>query len=130
MNDSPNGFEKDYSDQGFNGKLRKYAKAAGREVVEKSLWLYYAAQSPNTPVWAKTTIYGALGYFISLVDAVPDLTPIIGYTDDLGVLAAALAAVAIHITPEVKEKAGVKLQKWFGEDSEIKSDSTDNSDKA
>ena len=117
MNMPPNGFEKDYSERSFNRKLLDYAKAAGREVVEKSLWLYYAAQSPNTPTWAKTTIYGALGYFISLVDAIPDLTPIIGYTDDLGVLVAALAAVTSHVTPEVKEKASRKLKQWFGEDT-------------
>lgn len=108
-------FRREYSEDGFWQKLLSYARVAGRDVVEKALQLYYAAQSPDTPFWAKTTIVGALGYFISLVDAIPDLTPIIGYTDDLGVLAAAVAAVAKSITPEVKEKAATKLRQWFPE---------------
>jgi uncharacterized membrane protein YkvA (DUF1232 family) len=59
-------------------------------------------------------MYGALGYFIFPLDAVPDLAPLIGYTDDLTVMAAALATVAFYITPEVKAQAHEKLDHWFG----------------
>lgn len=124
MTKEGNGYEKEYTDTGFKSKLIRYAKAAGREVVEKALWLYYAARSPSTPVWAKTAIYGALGYFISMIDAIPDLTPIVGYTDDLGVLVAALATVSAYITPEVKAKASEKLREWFGEPAETPVDKT------
>ncbi|WP_211605080.1 YkvA family protein [Vreelandella arcis] len=55
-------------------------------------------------MWAKTTIYGALGYFISPVDAIPDLAPIVGYADDIGVLAGALAMVAAHIKGSTMNK--------------------------
>lgn len=115
----PNGFEKAYTENGFKDTLTRYAKTAGREVIEKALWLYYAARSPATPAWAKTAIYGALGYFISIIDAIPDLTPIVGYTDDLGVLVAALATVAAYITPDVKAKADEKLRRWFGDPDEM-----------
>lgn len=115
----PNGFEKAYTENGFKDTLTRYAKTAGREVIEKALWLYYAARSPATPAWAKTAIYGALGYFISIIDAIPDLTPIVGYTDDLGVLVAALATVAAYITPDVKAKADEKLCRWFGDPDEM-----------
>ena len=37
-------FEKEYSEENFWNKLTKHAKAAGLDVVEKSLLLYYAAQ--------------------------------------------------------------------------------------
>ena len=53
-------------------------------MIQKALWLYYAAQRPQTPIWAKTTIYAALGYFILPVDIIPDLIPGAGYVDDLG----------------------------------------------
>ena len=66
------------------------------------------------PVWAKTAIYGALGYFISPIDAIPDITPVIGYADDLAVLAAAVATVATYITADVKQRAAEKLRGWFG----------------
>lgn len=67
----------------------------------------------DTPVWAKGIIFAALGYFISPVDAIPDITPVIGYTDDLGVLVAALAAVASHIKEEHTAKAKETLKQWF-----------------
>ncbi|MES2264837.1 MAG: YkvA family protein [Pseudomonadota bacterium] len=104
----------EYSESNFWGKLKNFALQAGREVVEKALWLYYAAQRPETPLWAKTIIYGALAYFISPVDAIPDITPIVGYADDLGALAAAIATVSTYINDEVKELAKKKLQHWFG----------------
>ena len=34
-------------------KIRRVATRAGREVVEKALWLHYAAQRPETPAWAR-----------------------------------------------------------------------------
>jgi uncharacterized membrane protein YkvA (DUF1232 family) len=102
-----------YSRARFWRKVRVYASAAGRDVIEHALQLHYAAQSPDTPLWAKSAILGALGYFVSLVDAIPDITPIVGYTDDLGVMVAALAAVASHITPEIKERAAHKARQWF-----------------
>ncbi|NEQ28549.1 MAG: DUF1232 domain-containing protein [Microcoleus sp. SIO2G3] len=108
----------DYSDQSFWEKLRKFALQAGREVVERALTLYYAAQRPETPLWAKTVIYSALAYFILPTDAIPDLTPIAGYADDLGALAAALTTVAMCITPEVRREAKQKLEDWFGSDRE------------
>jgi uncharacterized membrane protein YkvA (DUF1232 family) len=46
-------------------------------------------------------IYGALAYFIFPLDAVPDFVPMTGYTDGLGVLAAAVATTAAYITPEI-----------------------------
>ena len=109
-----NPFEKEYSDQGFWNKLGAHASAVGKEVIEKALWLYYAAQAPQTPAWSKAVIYGALGYFIFPIDAIPDLTPVVGYADDLGVLAAAVATVAMHITDEIKATTAQKLQTWFG----------------
>ena len=106
--------EQHYSETNFWDKLKHYALAAGKELVEKALWLYYAAQNPSTPTWAKSVMYGALGYFILPLDAIPDITPLIGYSDDLGVLAAALAAVSMYITDEVKQQAQQKLAAWFG----------------
>jgi len=109
-----NGFSQNFSEDGFWNKVVKYAKAAGQEVIEKALWLYYAAQTPQTPAWAKATIYGALGYFILPVDAIPDVLPGVGYTDDLGIIAAAITAVSMYITEDVKRQASQKLQDWFG----------------
>lgn len=114
MSKNNDDFNSSYSESSFWQKLGKYAKAAGHELVEKSLWLYYAAQDPNTPLTAKTIIYSALGYFILPLDVIPDIAPVIGYSDDMAVLAAALATVAIHINANVKAQAEQKLLDWFG----------------
>ena len=56
---------------------------------------------------------GALAYFISPIDAIPDPIPVIGFTDDLGVLIGAVATIAAHITPKEKKKAAEKMAEWF-----------------
>jgi uncharacterized membrane protein YkvA (DUF1232 family) len=108
-------YSRRYSDEGFWDKLLRFARTAGSEVVERALELFYAAQHPQTPTWAKTVIYGALGYFITPLDALPDVIPAAGYSDDLGALVMALATVMMYITPEVKAKAKAKMSDWFGE---------------
>jgi uncharacterized membrane protein YkvA (DUF1232 family) len=115
VDDSKIGFGKEYSEAGFWDKVVGVAKSAGKDVIERALWLFYAAQDAKTPTWAKTVIYGALGYFIFPVDAIPDITPVVGYADDLGVLASAIATVAMYIDDGVKEQAVSKLRDWFGD---------------
>ncbi len=110
-----NEFEEAFTDNGFWNKLKKYAKTAGREVVEKALLLYYAAQEEKAPSWAKATIAGALGYFIVPLDAIADITPAVGYADDLGVLVLAIAAVTRYINADVRAKTAVRMKSWFGE---------------
>jgi len=112
-----NEFEAAYSEKNFWDKLAHYARAAGREVVEKALLLFYAAQEEKAPAWAKGTIAAALGYFIVPLDAVADLTPAVGYADDLGVLVLALAAVATYINDDVRARTAQKMNEWFGEDT-------------
>ncbi|MHA7815024.1 MAG: YkvA family protein [Pseudohaliea sp.] len=99
---------------GFWAKLGNHATAAGREVVEKALWLYYAARAPQTPAWARSVIYGALAYLVLPADAIPDALPAIGFSDDLATLTAAVATVALFIDDAVKEKAAARLAGWFG----------------
>lgn len=118
-------YEGEYSRERFWDKLRRYAVTAGREVVEKSLWLYYAAQRPETPAWAKAVIYGALGYFILPLDSIPDITPVVGYGDDLGALALAVAIVASYVNDDVKDSAQTKLQDWFGDEDFVEDESSD-----
>ena len=118
MEEEPNQYVQAYSETSFWDKVKKFSLAAGREVVEKALILYYTLREPHTPAWAKTTIIAALGYFIFPADAIPDLTPVAGYADDLGVLVAAIATVVMHITPEAKRQAAEALKTLFGDDDD------------
>ncbi|WZL89786.1 YkvA family protein [Salinimicrobium sp. 3283s] len=110
-----NGYGKEFSDEGFWNKVKTVFKKAGIKVVYSALTLYYTYQKKDTPVWAKGVIIGALGYFISPIDAIPDITPAVGYADDIGVLLAAVATVGVYIDSEVKQYAKDKLHDWFGD---------------
>ena len=107
-------YEDQYSETSFWKKVRKYGHKAGTTVLEPALKLYYASRDSDTPAWARTTIYAALGYFILPVDAIPDFLPAAGYTDDLGVLVAAVATVGAHVKEEHVDKARAILKRWFG----------------
>jgi uncharacterized membrane protein YkvA (DUF1232 family) len=107
-------YTKDYSDDSLWKKLGDYALVAGKEVVTKALTLYETLKDKDTPAWAKAVIVGSLGYFISPADAIPDVIPVVGFADDLGALAASLAAVAAHIKDEHVDFANATLKRWFG----------------
>jgi uncharacterized membrane protein YkvA (DUF1232 family) len=108
--------ESNYSDESFWKKVKKHALRAGREVIEDALVLYYALQDEETPKWAKTVIIGALAYFILPTDAIPDVIPVAGFTDDLGALAAALTTVGMHLKKDHFAKAQNSLDSFFGKD--------------
>ncbi|HKL77851.1 MAG TPA: YkvA family protein [Gammaproteobacteria bacterium] len=93
-------------------RLWGYLRRASGELAEKVLILYYTLDEPELPAWARSTIYGALLYFLSPWDATPDFIAGVGFTDDLGVLTAALATVAAHVTPEARRRARERLDGW------------------
>ena len=108
-----------FSASDFVDKISRIAKRAGAKLVYAALILYYTLQSENVSKTDKALIIGALGYMISPFDAIPDAIPIVGLTDDLGVLVYVLRKGWVNVEPDIKEKAKEKLTKWFDED-EIK----------
>jgi uncharacterized membrane protein YkvA (DUF1232 family) len=107
-------FERFFSEESLWKKISNFSKVAGIKVVYAALLLFYIMTDRLVGVKTKLSIAAALGYFILPTDAIFDLTPIIGYTDDLGVMIFVLTQVASNITPEIKEKARVRLAGWFG----------------
>ena len=103
-----------FSESRLFNKLKSYARKVGIKTVYTVLLLFYAYKREETPGWAKRIVLGALGYFISPIDALPDLTPLIGYTDDISILSFGLVTIACFVNKEVKIKAKTKLKDWFG----------------
>jgi uncharacterized membrane protein YkvA (DUF1232 family) len=108
-------YQEHYSEPKFAGKLAKVAKSAGRKMVYAALLLYYVLKSPSVKKGDKTTIVGALGYFILPLDILPDFIPMVGFTDDLSAILLALHAVWKNITPEIKAMAAAKASELFGD---------------
>lgn len=111
-----------YSEDKLFDKILKFAKRAGLKLVYLALLLFYTLQKSTTPPIAKSIIIGGLGYFILPFDIIPDIIPLVGFSDDLTALFTVLVAVALYIDDEVKFKAKDKLKDWFGsyDGSELK----------
>ena len=89
------------------------AKSIGLGLVYTTLLLYHAWLRSDTPLWAKRIILGALAYLVAPIDGIPDLTPFLGFTDDLGVLSFSLVAIACYVNDEVRLNALSSLKKIF-----------------
>ena len=106
-------FTKNFTEHRMWDKISRYATKAGHQTIYSVLLLFYAYKREGTPCWARNIIIGTIGYFISPIDMLPDLTPIIGYTDDIGVLSFGLVLIACYINADVRAQARLKLKKWF-----------------
>ncbi len=95
-------------------KISRFGRRAGRVVVERALRLYYAAQDPATPPWAKRAIYSGLAYFVMPFDLIPDFIPVVGYTDDAATLLLTLFVVSAYVSRDVKVRARARVDQWFG----------------
>ncbi len=75
------------------------ARRAARQVpfMDEVVAAYYAALDTETPARVRGTLLAALAYFVMPVDAVPDILALVGFTDDIAVLTAVLAAIRPHI---------------------------------
>jgi uncharacterized membrane protein YkvA (DUF1232 family) len=83
--------------------------AARLPFAEDLLAAYYCAFDRATPVQVKAALVGALAYFVLPVDAVPDVLPFVGFTDDAAVLLTALRMVGAHMRPEHRDAARAAL---------------------
>ena len=90
--------------------------AAGLPFAEDLLAAYYCAFDHATPVQVKATLVGALAYFVLPFDVIPDMMPVLGFTDDAAILATAIRLVATHITEDHREAARAALKRGVGED--------------
>jgi uncharacterized membrane protein YkvA (DUF1232 family) len=88
---------------GFVIKAKRYLSRL--PLAQETVAMYFCTLDPKTPLWVKATAAAALAYFVLPLDAVPDLMPIIGLSDDASVLAAALAAISSHVTAEHRQSA-------------------------
>ncbi len=83
--------------RGFWPKMRKVA--AHVPFAADALALWYCARDDETPLTAKAMMFAALAYFVLPIDAIPDVLPVIGYTDDAAVIMAVIALVGKHLKP-------------------------------
>lgn len=61
--------------------------------------LYRYMRDKSIPWYRKSIIIGALIYFITPIDLIPDFTPFFGYLDDLGVIMTTIKYLGKELIP-------------------------------
>src|SRR5438094_8414120 len=84
---------------------------AGLPFAEDLLAAYYCAFDKQTPRHVQVALLGAIAYFILPFDSIPDMMPVLGFTDDAAVLATAIRLVATHIRAEHRDAARAALKR-------------------
>lgn len=84
----------------------KLRRTAGRiPFARDAVAAWYCATDRETPTRVKGVLFAALAYFIMPADVIPDLFAVIGFSDDMAVLTAALAMIRGHIRDRHYEAA-------------------------
>jgi uncharacterized membrane protein YkvA (DUF1232 family) len=91
----------------FWSKARRVA--AGLPFAEDLLAAYYCAFDHATPLQVKGALVAALAYFVLPFDFIPDVMPLVGFTDDAAVLLTTMRMVANHIRDEHRVAARAAL---------------------
>ena len=93
---------------GFLTKARRHLGQV--PMAREAVAMYFCLIDPKTPTWVKGIVAAALAYFIMPLDAIPDLLPLIGLSDDISILTAAYATVANFVTDDHRNRAAA----WIG----------------
>jgi uncharacterized membrane protein YkvA (DUF1232 family) len=99
-------------EEGILKDVWRKLRAVGRRLpfAEDVLAAYYCTIDQATPRRVKLILLGALAYFVMPADFMPDILPLLGFTDDAAVIAAAIAQVAGNITEAHRERAREALR--------------------
>jgi len=95
--------EDDYSDkvnfveENLWSKVQRVGKKISFAKDIKALYAYM--KDPDVSWYRKAIVIMGLVYFISPIDTIPDIAPLIGYLDDLGVIAAVVKFLGSELVP-------------------------------
>ncbi|MFO1060140.1 MAG: YkvA family protein [Dongiaceae bacterium] len=97
---------------GFWRKLRRHADKV--PFIEEAVAAWYCATDRSTPLRVKAVLMGALAYFVLPGDLIPDILPVLGFTDDAAVLLAALRAIGGAIHDDHRDRARAAIARLAG----------------
>jgi uncharacterized membrane protein YkvA (DUF1232 family) len=107
-----------WQDEDDEGTLRRsfwrkaQCVAAQIPFAEDLFAAYYCAFDRETPRHVQLSLIGALAYFVMPADAIPDVLPVLGFTDDAAVLAGTIKLVSDHLRPQHRDAARRKLAEF------------------
>jgi uncharacterized membrane protein YkvA (DUF1232 family) len=83
--------------ENFEEKLERVGKKL--RFAQDLLALFRYFMDVNVAWQRKTVVVASLLYFISPIDAIPDLAPFVGYLDDFGVILAVTKYMSTELAP-------------------------------
>ena len=86
---------------------------AGRTIANPALEVFEMALDPFTPGQVRVSLMAALAYLIMPFDLFPDFMPVVGFSDDFVALTAVLSIWSKYMTPSIRARAEMKLNKLF-----------------
>lgn len=101
LQDEPN--EREYAENAravserFEGKMEMAGKKLRFAQDLIALFRYFT--DADVAWYRKSIVAAALAYFIAPMDAIPDIAPLIGYLDDLGVVLAVVKYMGKELEP-------------------------------
>lgn len=97
--DTPEEFEQHsrYVEENLWAKVERVGQKIS--FAKDILALYNYFIDPKVSWHRKTIVVAALVYFISPIDAIPDIAPLFGYMDDLGVITALMKFLGSELIP-------------------------------
>ncbi len=101
--DMKNGFSKNSVEDIDEGLLMKMRKGPIKKVWNQVMNLWFVVNNPNNDKKAKAIAVGALLYLIFPLDAIPDLIPILGLTDDVTIVTVAISNLAKNYGLRIKK---------------------------
>jgi len=88
---------KEYIEENFWEKVERVGKKISFAKDIKALFNYFSDK--NVQWYRKSIVLGALVYFIVPIDIIPDISPLVGYLDDLGVITAVVKYMGSELIP-------------------------------
>ena len=86
---------------------------AGRTIAKPALEVLEMAIDPITPPQVRVSLIAALAYLIMPFDLFPDFMPLVGFSDDFVALSAVLGIWSRYLTPAIRKRASLKLDRLF-----------------
>jgi len=93
--------------------LKRLLRRAGRSIAAPALEALEMMLDASTPAPARLTMMAALSYLLMPADLIPDILPVAGFSDDLVALTAMMGIWNQHITPDIRDRARRRLDRWF-----------------
>ena len=86
----------EFVEKGFRPKIARFGKRI--PFLREGIALFQMLGDPAVSRYKKIAAVGALAYFIFPVDVIVDVSPLIGFLDDAGIIALAVS----HLEKELK----------------------------